>query len=110
MFVQRGPRLETVCISRGGIPKTPVLAIEVDRDGLSGDGHAHAKHNRPDRAVSLFDREVLEQLISEGYPLSPGAAGENLLLSGLGVQQLAPGDELEIGEVVLRLEQPRPPF
>lgn len=102
-------RVDAVCISRGGIPKSPVLAVDVGNDGLSGDEHAHAKHNRPDRAVSLFDREVLDQLVSEGFPLAPGAAGENLLVSGLGVQRLAPGDELEIGDVVLRLEQPRKP-
>lgn len=109
MLDARHPRLDAVCVSHGGIPKTPILAVEVDGTGLIGDGHAHEKHRRPDRAVSLFDREVLEQLISEGYPLSPGAAGENLLLSGLGVQQLTPGDELEIGDVVLRLEKPRKP-
>lgn len=78
-------------------------------DGLDGDAHAHAKHNRPDRAVCLWDLEIMRQLISEGYTLCPGAAGENLTFEGLGVQQLPVGTVLEIGDVVLRLTQPRKP-
>jgi MOSC domain-containing protein YiiM len=81
----------------------------VTTDGLQGDGHAHAKHNRPERAVSLFDLEILTQLQLEGFPLYPGAIGENLTVAGLHVQRLPPGTLLEIGEVLLRLEEPRKP-
>ena len=67
------PRVLTVSISAGGIPKRPIAACMATRDGLAGDGRNHAKHSRPDRAVSLFDVEILEQLVAEGFPLSPGA-------------------------------------
>ena len=102
-------RLVAVCVSRGSIPKHTVTTVRVTTDGLAGDGHAHAKHNRPDRAVSLFDMELLAQLRKEGFPLYPGAIGENLTVTGLRVQRMSPGTLLEIGKVLLRLEEPRKP-
>jgi MOSC domain-containing protein YiiM len=98
-----------VCVSPGGIPKRPLAEGRVTLGGLAGDGRNHAKHIRPDRAISLFDLEILEQLVSEGFPLVPGAAGENLTVAGLHVQNLPPGTLLQIGDVVLKLEQPRKP-
>jgi len=102
-------RLTAVCVSSGGIPKSTVNAVRVTQHGLAGDGHAHAKHDRPHRAISLFDLEILMQLQREGFPLYPGAIGENLTVAGLHVQRLTPGTLLEIGDVLLRLEEPRKP-
>lgn len=105
-------RLVAVCVSPGGIPKRPQPIAIVRREGLVGDGHNHAKHRRPDRAVSLWDLELLQQLVHEGFALAPGAAGENLTIAGLNLQSLLPGTLLQIGpigNVVLRLEQPRKP-
>jgi MOSC domain-containing protein YiiM len=102
-------RLVAVCVSCGSIPKRTLPAVRVTTDGLAGDGHAHAKHNRPDRAISLFDLEILAQLQREGFPLYPGAIGENLTVAGLHVQRMLPGTLLEIGDVLLRLEEPRKP-
>ena len=102
-------RVVAVCVSRGSIPKRTLSAVQVTTDGLQGDGHAHAKHNRPERAVSLFDLEILTQLQREGFPLYPGAIGENLTVEGLHVQRLPSGTLLEIGDVLLRLEEPRKP-
>ena len=102
-------RLVAVCVSRGSIPKHALAAVHVTTDGLEGDGHAHAKHNRPERAISLFDLEILTQLQKEGFPLYPGAIGENLTVADLHVQRLPPGTLLEIGEALLRLEEPRKP-
>lgn len=98
-----------VCVSRGGIPKRTIAVAQVTTDGLAGDGRAHAKHFRPDRAVSLFDMEILAQLRKEGFALYPGAIGENLTVVGLNVQRMTPGTLLEIGGVVIRLEEPRRP-
>lgn len=102
-------RVVAVCVSRGSIPKRMLSAVRVTHGGLQGDGHAHAKHNRPERAVSLLDLEILNQLRLEGFPLYPGAIGENLTVADLRVQSLPPGTLLEIGEVLLRLEEPRKP-
>jgi MOSC domain-containing protein YiiM len=103
------PCVVAVCISPGGIPKLPQPAAQASQDGLIGDGRNHAKHIRPDRAISLFDWEILQDLVGEGFPLVPGAAGENLTVQGLHVQNLPPGTLLQIGDVVLKLEKPRQP-
>jgi len=104
-----GGQLVAVSVSSGGVPKRPVAAATVTQDGILGDAHAHAKHNRPDRAISLIDEEILAQLNREGFALSPGRAGENLTVVGTSVQKLPSGTLLTIGDVVLRLEQPRKP-
>ena len=108
-ILPRNDSYVAVCVSRGSIPKHSVTGVRVTTDGLAGDGHAHAKHIRPDRAVSLFDLEILTQLQREGFPLYPGAIGENLTVAGLHVQGMSPGTLLEIGDVLLRLEEPRKP-
>jgi MOSC domain-containing protein YiiM len=106
----RGPYVIAVSTSPGGIPKPPQADAEVRQAGIVGDGRNHTKHIRPDRAVSLWDFEILQQLKAEGFPtLVPGAAGENLTVVGLDVQSLSPGTLLGIGSVVLKLEQPRKP-
>lgn len=103
------PTVIAVCLSSGGIPKLPQAEAEVAIAGIVGDLHAHAKHNRLDRAISLLDIEALVQLAAEGYPLTPGATGENLVVEHLNVQSLPPGTLLRIDGVVLRLEAPRKP-
>lgn len=103
------PHILAFCVSPGGIPKLPLAKGHVTFSGLAGDGRNHAKHIRPDRALSLWDHEILQQLVAEGFQLTPGAAGENLTVCGLNVQQLSPGTLLRVGDVVLKLEQPRKP-
>lgn len=103
------PQIVAINVSPGGIPKTPKERVYVAHQGLAGDGRNHAKHLRADRAVSLFDLEVLHDLREEGYPLVPGAIGENLTVVGVRVQRLTPGDRLLLGDVVLELTEPRKP-
>jgi len=98
-----------VCRSDGGIPKVPQDVVHVTEAGITGDGHDHAKHNKNTRALSLFDEEILLQLRSEGYDLLAGSIGENVLLRGVLVQQMPPGTLLQLGEVTIRLEEPRKP-
>lgn len=99
-----------VNISRGGLPKKPVNTARVDLNGLCGDGHEHEKHCRPDRAVTIQDIELLDELRLEGFPLAPGLMGENLTVRGLGVQSLSPGDRLVFsGGPVLELTKIRKP-
>jgi MOSC domain-containing protein YiiM len=102
-------KIVAVCVSSGGVPKWPLAVANVAKEGVEGDGHAHAKHNRPDRAISIFDMEIMRDLVREGFPLEPGTAGENLTVEQLHVQQMEAGTLLEIGDVVLQLETPRKP-
>jgi MOSC domain-containing protein YiiM len=84
--------------------------VPVGLGGLAGDGHAHEKHCRPDRAVTIQDAELLDELRAEGFAVGPGVMGENLTVRGLRVQEMKAGDRLvfENGPV-LELSQVRKP-
>ena len=66
-----------------------------DDEGIEGD-----EHRSPEsiRQVLLEDREVLEAL-----DLSPGEVKENVTVEGVGVNGLAPGTRLALGDVVLEV-------
>jgi len=99
-----------VCVSAGGVPKRPIDRAEVTSDGLVGDDHDHEKHRRPDRAVSIQDLELIEQLAAEGYPVGPGIMGENITVRGVEVQRLAVGNRLRFQDgPVLELASVRKP-
>lgn len=100
----------SINVSSGGIPKLPVESCHVSFDGLEGDGRNHEKHIKKDRAVSLIDREILDQLTTEGYDVPWGAVGENLTVENLNVQSLEPNDRLVFtGGVVIELVEGRRP-
>lgn len=104
------PTVVSVNISDGGIPKYPVEAIEITTAGLAGDRHDHAKHDTPLQAVSIIDREDLDDLRAEGFAVGPGATGENVTVRGLDVDALAVGDRLRLsGGVTLELTKRRKP-
>jgi MOSC domain-containing protein YiiM len=104
------PRVVSVNLSGGGIPKLPVGEATVTGSGLEGDRHNHQKHNSPGQAVSLLDQEDIEELAREGFEVRPGAAGENLTVAGLEVDRLETGDRLRFsGGVVLELTRRRKP-
>jgi MOSC domain-containing protein YiiM len=75
----------------------------VGTNGLAGDAQRWEHHGGPLRAVCLWSLERIEALRTEGHSLEPGAAGENLTLSGLDWGRLGPGAELRVGEVRLRI-------
>lgn len=104
------PRIISINISAGGIPKLPVPHIRLMTSGLEGDGHNHNKHNTLIQAVCLQDIEELNKLNSFGYELLPGKAGENLTVEHLQVNSLPIGTILEFsGGVVLEISKVRNP-
>lgn len=109
-FYDNCPRVISINVSAGGIPKCPVDSVYIHQGGLAGDGHNHEKHCRPLQAVSLQDAEQLDALKREGYPLFPGVTGENLTVSGLNVNKLPLGTKLECaGGVIIELSKVRQP-
>lgn len=96
------PRVFQINISDGGVPKLPVLSAEVTANGLAGDRQRNLKyHGGPDRAVCLYSLERIVALQDQGHPVYPGAMGENLTLSGMQWDRLAPGVLMRIGERLL---------
>jgi MOSC domain-containing protein YiiM len=49
------------------------------------------------QAVCLWSADVVESLQGEGHPIFPGAAGENVTVSGLDWGALRPGTRLALG-------------
>lgn len=88
-----------VNVSHGGVPKLPIPDAEVGFAGVVGDGQKVRRHHgRPSQALCLWSLEAIEALAGEGHPVRPGAAGENLTLSGLDWAGLRPGVRLVLGD------------
>jgi len=97
-------RLESINVSRGGVPKKAVPQALVTEEGLSGDRQDDRRyHGGVDRAVTLFSRERIDLLRAEGHPIGIGTTGENLTVSGLDWATLKPGVLLRVGAVELEL-------
>lgn len=93
--------LHQLSASNGGVPKKAVDRATIDRMGLVGDAQNDTKHHGgPDRALCLYSLEVIERLRSEGHPIEPGYAGENVTISGLDWAEVQPGARLRIGHDV----------
>ncbi|HWB87372.1 MAG TPA: MOSC domain-containing protein [Bryobacteraceae bacterium] len=96
--------------SHGGLPKRPVSGGLITHLGLEGDVQAHPViHGGPRKAILLAASEIIDQLVSRGYPLFYGAIGENLTTKGLDIRRLRIGDQIRAGAAVLEITQPRGP-
>jgi MOSC domain-containing protein YiiM len=97
-------------ISNGGVPKRAVAEADVLRSGIRGDLWAHPKfHGGPEQALLLISLEVIERLTARGYPLFPGALGENLTTAGIDHKALRGGQRFQAGSVLLELTKVRVP-
>ena len=98
-------------ISPGGMPKTPILAAHVTKDGVPGDWQRDRKHHGgPDRAICLFSEELYAWLREDhGIDLANGSVGENFTTRGIDLDQLLPGDRLRIGGCTIEITGVRIP-
>jgi len=97
-------------ISPGGIPKRPIPEAIVTAEGVRGDRWAHPDiHGGPNQALLLITLEGIDELVAQGYPVYPGALGENLTIQGLDRCQMRPGQRYRAGEVFLELTKLRAP-
>lgn len=86
--------------SGGGVPKLPIQRASVHATGIEGDWQRNRKHHGgPDRALCLYSKALLDALVAEGHPASPGAMGENVTIVGLDWSGMQPGVRLRIGTV-----------
>jgi MOSC domain-containing protein YiiM len=89
--------------------------------GVEGDAHSGAtvKHrsrvardpSQPNlRQVHLLQSELLDELNASGFPIAPGALGENVTTSGIDLLDLPAGTLLHLGEhAVVRITGLRNP-
>lgn len=104
-------RVVQVNVSRGGVPKLPVPEAYVHSDRLEGDDWNDRKHHGlPGQALCLYSVELIEELKTEGFPLFPGAMGENLTTEGLDYRRVRLGQTFRVGpEVEIRITKIRRP-
>jgi len=97
-------------ISAGGIPKRPTAEAVVTPEGIAGDSWAHPQiHGGPNKAVLIVTSEGIAELIAQGYPLFPGALGENLTTRGLDRRQMRVGQRYRAGDTLLEITKLRSP-
>lgn len=107
--VIRGSVLQ-VSISRGGIPKRAIPEGDLDPLGIAGDDYAHPQiHGGPQQAVLLISSEAIAQLCAQGYPLYPGALGENLTTVGIDRTQWRCGQRWRVGQAIVEFTKVRAP-
>jgi len=98
------PRIISLNISQGGVPKLPIARARITGDGMEGDRQRNLRyHGGPDRALCLWSLELIEALRDEGDPVFPGSAGENVTVSGVDWRQVVPGARLRLGPVLVEV-------
>ena len=98
-----------VNVSQGGIPKRAIPSGELTPAGITGDAWRYRFHGGPKQAVLLITLEGIEELVAQGFPLSPGALGENLTTRGLDRRALRFGQRLQVGDAIIELTKMRQP-
>jgi MOSC domain-containing protein YiiM len=105
--------LATSRSSAHGFSKQPQASIFVlANEGVEGDAHSgrtaqHLYLKRKNAAapnlcqVHLFASEMLDELAAQGFSISPGDLGENLLTRGVDLIDLPLGTRLRIGSDLL---------
>jgi MOSC domain-containing protein YiiM len=98
-----------VSVSQGGIPKVAVPVAELTGTGIVGDTWRYPFHGGRRKAILLITAEGIDELVSQGFPLFPGALGENLTTRGLHRHELRLGQRFRAGEAAIELTLIRPP-
>jgi len=101
--------VQQVSVSRGGIPKLPIPAAELTEMGIAGDEWRYRFHGGRRQAILLVTIEGIDELVSQGFPLFPGALGENLTTRGLDRGELRIGRRIRVGQAEIELTRLRLP-
>jgi len=97
-------RIVSLNRSAGGVPKRQVEEAFIGVGGVTGDRQNDRRHHGgPDRAVSVYSLELIEQLQLEGHPIAPGTAGENVTVAGVEWRAMQPGRRFSLGEAELEV-------
>jgi MOSC domain-containing protein YiiM len=77
--------------------------------GIVGDAWRYPFHGGRRKAILLITVEGIDELVSQGIALFPGALGENLTTCGLDRHQLRLGQRIQVGGAAIELTQVRLP-
>lgn len=96
-------------VSRGGIPKRAIPSARLTETGIEGDSWRRPFHGGRQQAILLLTMEGIDELIALGFPLFPGALGENVTSRGLNRAELRIGQRFQMGDAVIELRSVRGP-
>jgi MOSC domain-containing protein YiiM len=96
--------------SRGGVPKRAIEEATITIDGLVGDAWNHPNiHGGRRQAALLITAEGIEDLAALGFPLYPGALGENITSRLLDRRAIRLGQRYRVGSALLEITRVRVP-
>jgi MOSC domain-containing protein YiiM len=98
-----------VNVSNGGVPKRAIPSAHLTATGIEGDAWRYPFHGGRRKAVLVITAESIAELVSQGYPLFPGALGENVTTRGLDRRGLRLGQRFRVGTAEIELVQIRVP-
>ena len=98
-----------VNVSRGGVPKFAIPSAELTESGIVGDAWRFPFHGGRRKAILVITREGIEELISHGFALYPGALGENVTTRGIDRRELRVGQRFRLGGAAIELTEVRVP-
>src|SRR5215471_6920062 len=99
-----------VSVSAGGLPNHPIGRGDITLRGIAGDLWRHPQfHGIPKRAILLIASEGLDEIKAMGFPVYPGALGENLTTLGLDRRALRIGQRFRCGSATIQLTELRVP-
>jgi MOSC domain-containing protein YiiM len=75
----------------------------IEQYGIEGD----LKGGHPERNLNVMAAEMLAELHAEGYQTGPGQMGEQIVVSGVALERLQPGDKLHLGTACIEMTRPR---
>lgn len=103
-------RILQISVSGGGVPKLPIPEGFVTFRGLEGDRCRNMKyHGGPKQAVLLITSEGLDELKGKGFPVYPGALGENFTTHGLDRRIIRIGQRVRVGDALIEITKVRVP-
>ena len=72
--------------------------------GIAGD----KKGGHPKRQLNIMCHEMMSQLANEGYKAEPGEMGEQIVVTGIAIDDLPAGTRLQFGEqAIVEIIEPR---
>jgi MOSC domain-containing protein YiiM len=75
----------------------------VEGYGIEGD----SKGGHKTRQLNIMAYERLAALAEAGYDTAPGRMGEQIIVKGVDVEALQPGDRIQLGDTVIEVTKPR---
>lgn len=83
-----------------GLPKKSIDTATVTWKGINGDvQRSRVHHGRPWQALCIWSTDAIETLLTDGHPIGPGYAGENITVSDIPAEAFRPGAQFRCGDV-----------